>query len=250
MLGFGQKEKFEILNVKTVEDMQKYLQSLDDKFIQQHNEITKNIESFKNMINTFENSFNERVEKIDSLLGKVEFVSKSKIKVIETQLLNITNNTKSLTTLENDIKQLFIDEMKPMKEYAFEQRDKLKRYESGYDSKILDKFFKSIFKILDIIKKENSVVKNELVEDIKDDLLIILKNSSIYKLDIQEGDTYDANKYDQYVDITYINTSNEKEAGVIKEVKRDAYYLLSGEYKKPKHSAKIHVYKFNKKEGE
>ena len=114
----------------------------------------------------------------------------------------------------------------------------------------MDKYFKSIFKILDIIKKENSVVKNELVEDIEEDLIIILKNSNIYKLDIQEGDFYDASKYDQYVDIKYIDTPNEEDSGVIKYVKTDAYYLLSDEYKKPKHSAKIHVYKFNKKEGE
>ncbi len=250
MFGLDKKQKFEILDVQTVEDMQKYLQLLDDKFIQQQNEIIQNIESFKDMVKAFENNFNKKVEKSDSLLSRVESTIEnvSEIKAIETQLVNITENTKSLTTLEADIRQLLIDEITPIKEYAINQYKKLNRHESGYDKKILGRFYRDIFKILDFIKKEQQSNKNEVVEEIEDDLIILLENSNVYRLDIYEGDKYDSENLDAYVQVEYLDTEVEDDDNKIIKIKKDGYVLKNGSYKIPQRDAKIIVCKFKNME--
>jgi len=256
----SQKTKFKLSTIKTTNDMQQYLQLLDNKFESKYSDmddavsiLNQKIENFTKQANMAVVELSEHFENI--LLKNKEILNEQSIQIQDKIALldKFENKTiELLETIKTEITLSVTEEISPIKNHIIKDFEKLKRYENGYDQQITKRYNNEIFRLLDYIKKERMKNNTEALNDIEEDILIMLENNGIEKLNISVGELY-TDELDQYVVVEYVSTSKIEDNQKIKDIKKYGYFLnfLNTEnekIKKPIREARIVVYKFEKKE--
>lgn len=111
-----------------------------------------------------------------------------------------------------------------IQQLSLEKEEKIKRYEMGYDYSNIKNFTKGLFRIIEFIEQEDPSENNEILKEIKEDILLILENNGVDKIDIEVNDDYR-----QYVKVAKVietvDTSNPEKDSMIKEVKTQGYKI-------------------------
>jgi len=236
--------KFELEKVKTSKDMQKYLQMLDDKFEGRYQDIDEVIDTLKQKMDEFgqktEKHADESAQEVKKILTESEknFQTKNDDliragKALEEKTERFDDFVSEIKTMisatmeETDkrISDLLSSEMKPIVNHIFHDSKRLSRYEKGYDIKILEKFLTNIFTSLDYIKREREKNDRIILKNIEEDLLVILRNSGIYRLELSEGDLY-TDDLDHFVDIEFLPTTVQEKVNRIEKIHRYGYYKI------------------------
>ncbi len=168
-------------------------------------------------------------------------------------------------------------QMQAVQELAEEKGAKLRRYEDGYDLKILSTFLKDIFNIREELNEKNEKVSteidefltinkdenieevekekqtkrfknnmNDLVQESLDDLSNMLGNNNVLKYEIKKGDVYAGKELEAKI-IETIPTDDENLDGTIAEIKSDGFYIETSENtKKQIITTKVKTYKLTK----
>lgn len=146
--------------------------------------------------------------------------------------------TKGLGSILSDMKS----ELSAVKEIAYQKDTQIKKYEDGYDYQILKNFINEIFKILDNIDKNNENPQ-AVLEETKEDLLIMLENANIQKIDIKVGDTYSGNEKIAKV-VSTQQTEDEDKLDTIASVSKNGYeYIIDDNQSKVLRVSEVSVYK-------
>lgn len=256
----SQKTKFKLSTIKTTNDMQQYLQLLDNKFESKYSDMDDAVSILNQQIENFTKQANmavvESSEHLENMLLKNKVIlDEQSIQIQEKIALldKFENKTIGLLeTIKAEITLSVNEEISPIKSHIIKDFEKLKRYENGYDQQITKRYNNEIFRLLDYIKKERIKNNTEALNDIEEDILIMLENNGIEKLNISVGELY-TDELDQYVVVEYVSTSKIEDNQKIKDIKKYGYFLnfLNTEnekIKKPIREARIVVYKFEKKE--
>ncbi len=130
--------------------------------------------------------------------------------------------------LNNFVKHI-MSEMEGMKnhiasiqELSLEKEEKIRRYEAGYDQTNIKNFTKGLFRILATIKEEQAKEASDSLSEIQEDILILLENNGIEKIDITIGNDYKEYSKVAKVTTTEVTTDPQKDS-TVKEVKTDGY---------------------------
>lgn len=131
-----------------------------------------------------------------------------------------------------------------LQEYSFENKEKIRRFEDGYDWKIQKEFVIDIINVIEYIEKQNNKPKNSALETSIEDLNIMLENNGIYQIEIT------ANKW-QEVSAKVIRTEPTNDASrndIIKEVLKNGYYIEIGDKQKIIRPAEVVIYKMEERQ--
>ncbi len=261
------RTRFKLNDVKTSNDMQVYLQTLDSKFEEKYNDIDQIISNLDQQVISYGKEAKKHISDVAKSIEHTLYANQkildgesakvsSSIDQINRQLSLFDDSIEKIQSqipdlLDSTEKKLSLtlnEEFSPIKNHIVKDFEKLKRYENEYDQKITKRYNNEIFRILDYIKKQRKINDSEALEDIEEDILIMLKNSGIERHEYFVGDTV-KQEDDQYLLIDYIETDDEDKEGKIIEVKKHGYfsYFLNKQDKKVKKSikeAKVAVYKF------
>ena len=109
-----------------------------------------------------------------------------------------------------------------IQELALEKEEKIRRYEAGYDQTNIKNFTKGLFRILATIKEEQAKEDSNSLCEIQEDILILLENNGIEKIDITIGNDYKEYSKVAKVTTTEVTTDPQKDS-TVKEVKTDGY---------------------------
>ena len=111
-----------------------------------------------------------------------------------------------------------------IQQLALEKEEKIKRYEIGYDYSNIKNFTKGLFRIIEYINQENSDQNNEVLNEIKEDILLLLENNGVEKIDVQVNADYR-----QYVKVAKVietvDTEDKAKDSTIKEIKSQGYKI-------------------------
>jgi len=158
---------------------------------------------------------------------------------------------KTKDSLNNFVKHI-ISEMEDIKEHiasiqelSLEKEKKIRRYEAGYDQTNIKNFTKGLFRILETIKEERAKDDSESLSEIQEDILILLENNGIEKINIKLG-----NNYKEYSKVAKVITTKEtndpQQDSTIKEIKTDGYIIhIDEDTNKVLIPAEVIVYKLN-----
>jgi len=256
----SQKTKFKLSTIKTTNDMQQYLQLLDNKFESKYSDMDDAVSILNQKIENFTKQAKmvvvESSEHLENILLKNKVILDEQSIQIQDKIAlldKFENKTIGLLeTIKAEITLSVTEEISPIKNHIIKDFEKLKRYENGYDQQITKRYNNEIFRLLDYINKERIKNNTEALNDIEEDILIMLENNGIEKLNISVGELY-TDELDQYVVVEYVSTSKIEDNQKIKDIKKYGYFLnfLNTEnekIKKPIREARIVVYKFEKKE--
>ncbi|MDD3342135.1 MAG: hypothetical protein PHR87_01000 [Sulfurospirillaceae bacterium] len=132
-----------------------------------------------------------------------------------------------------------------IQDLTLQKEEKIRRFEDGYDNKIITQFTKELFNILEFIKKERKINDFASLKEIEEDLLLLLENNGIYKTNIQEND-----HYEEYIKLAKIVgshiTDSEQLNASIKEVVREGYYIELDKNKRALKIAEVIVNKYQR----
>ncbi len=133
-----------------------------------------------------------------------------------------------------------------IQELSLEKEEKIRRYESGYDQANIKNFTKGLFRILETIKEEQGKENSDSLSEIQEDILILLENNGIEKIDIELGKNYKEYSKVAKVIRTEMTTDSLKDS-TVKEIKKDGYITQIDESTIKIHiPAEVIVYKLNK----
>lgn len=133
-----------------------------------------------------------------------------------------------------------------IQELSLEKEKKIRRYESGYDQANIKNFTKGLFRILETIKEEQAKENSDSLSEIQEDILILLENNGIEKIDIELGKNYKEYSKVAKVIRTEMTTDSLKDS-TVKEIKKDGYITQIDESTIKIHiPAEVIVYKLNK----
>jgi len=111
-----------------------------------------------------------------------------------------------------------------IQQLSLEKEEKIKRYEAGYDYSKIKNFTKGLFRIIEFIEHENINAKNPLLNEIKEDILLVLENNGIEQIDVQINANYGQYKKVAKV-IETVDTDDESKDFIIKEIKSQGYKI-------------------------
>ena len=132
-----------------------------------------------------------------------------------------------------------------IQELSLEKEEKIRRYESGYDQANIKNFTKGLFRILETIKEEQAKENSDSLSEIQEDILILLENNGIEKIDIELGKNYKEYSKVAKVIRTEMTTDSLKDS-TVKEIKKDGYITQVDESTIKIHiPAEVIVYKLN-----
>ena len=132
-----------------------------------------------------------------------------------------------------------------IQELSLEKEEKIRRYESGYDQAIIKNFTTGLFRILETIKEEQAKENSDSLSEIQEDILILLENNCIEKIDIELGKNYKEYSKVAKVVRTEMTTDSLKDS-TVKEIKKDGYITQINESTIKIHiPAEVIVYKLN-----
>ncbi len=135
------------------------------------------------------------------------------------------------------------NQLNALQNYSLENKEKIKRFESGYDWKIQKEFVIDIINTIEYLEKQN---KNNDLEAAIEDLNIMLENNGIYKIEL---DTY--NYRGQEIKAKIISTeltNNQSNNYAIKEILKNGYYIEIDDKQKIIKPAEVIIYKIKGKE--
>jgi predicted nucleic acid-binding Zn ribbon protein len=224
-----------------VKDMEKHLAKIDNK-----------IDSF---IVELQNIAKQNKITTSKEVSQLEYKFTAKITDVKQEISNSANQTisavnnqlsKSLNTIEGIHKYI-------VKEAEYKDA-KIRECESGYNTKIVTKLFAdSLIETLDYIHYELQQEKNKgnkILLDIQDDLLTLLSENNIKRLELKKDMLFDskARKTFPSVKVSLIKTIKKSLKNKIVSIKNHGYYkpdtkLDSG--KQIVRPAQIKIYDFN-----
>jgi len=160
-------------------------------------------------------------------------------------------NTKTKEGLNNFVQHI-MSEMEAMKEHiasiqelSLQKEEKIRRYEDGYDQKQFKNFTKGLFRIIESIQEEKLESNCSSLSEIEEDILILLENNGIEKVEIEAGSSF--KEYSKVAKITTtVETSDDTLDSTIKEVKKNGYIIQVDENTtKVVRPAEVVIYKLN-----
>ena len=246
------KKRFHITSESATQDIERFLNSLDEEVAERGIVTQKYLQTFSKelqeheekrivMLDQVNNSVDEAVHQIqsDTNSGREEI---KKIVALLNEMLK-----KHLDDVSNNIGTMK-EEVSAVKELTLEKEEKIRRYEDGYDQKNIKQFYKDLFKILEFIRKERYEKDNIVLEEIQEDLLLMLENNGIEKIEIDEGVSYEGHsKVAKVIDTE--ETNDPSKDLLIKEVKKDGYFVqVDDEMQRVIRPAEVIVYKLNQAE--
>lgn len=164
--------------------------------------------------------------------------------------INENNSVKSDNSIIDDNLSTQILEIKnqldALQKYSLENKEKIRRFEYGYDLKIQNEFVIDIINTIAYLEKQNKKSKNNDLEAAIEDLDIMLENNSIYKIELNTDD-YRGQEISAKVASTEL-TSDPSKHYAIKEVVKSGYYIEINETKKVIKPAEVVIYKIKEKE--
>jgi molecular chaperone GrpE (heat shock protein) len=133
---------------------------------------------------------------------------------------NLSSIHKELVEIKNHLSAL--------QEYNLEKEKKIRRFEEGYDYKIQNEFIRDIFATLDNLQKRYFINKNEEVLEAIEDILLMLENNNILKIDIKNDIPFVGNEKIARIEKVE-NTDDVSKDGLIKEINRLGFYLQTSQ---------------------
>lgn len=137
------------------------------------------------------------------------------------------------------------NQLNALQNYSLESKEKIRRFEDGYDWKIQKEFVIDIISTIEYLEKQNKKINNNNLETAIEDLNIILENNSIYKTEIN-ADNYKGQEIMVKVSSTEL-TNDVSKNDAIKEILKDGYYIEINEMKKVIKPAEVVIYKIKEK---
>lgn len=187
------QRKFKIKNVDV--ELENFLNQLFDASTKSNTDVTKVINSFKANLDKYDESQNKTKDALDKFVN------------------HIINNI-----------DVMKEDMDSIKKLAIEKEEKIKRYEDGYDKKILNQFLKELFRILEFIKEEQEKEYSGSLKEIEEDILLLLENNGINKINLEEIE--DLEKLTKFAKIIRTEKTNLKEKNsTLNKILRDGYYI-------------------------
>ena len=173
-----------------------------------------------------------------------------KLEALEAQIINEKENSKKVKAALNQfvahiIKEMdgLTDRVSTIQELTVEKENKIKRFEDGYDLKILNSFTAGIIRTISSIDNMKKADSCEIVEEVKEDLLLLLFNAGIEEVSIKEGLGF--NDVSDIAQIMHTEeTDDVNKNGTIKNIISNAYVIkLSDEQRKVVKLAQVVTYK-------
>jgi len=208
------QKKFNIKNVDT--DLEKFLNELYNASTKSNDDTHKAVEIFIQELQAYEQQHGKTKEGLNNAISKV------------------------VSELEG-----MKEHIGSIQELSLEKEEKIRRYESGYDHIKIKNFTKGLFRILEDIKEAKQEDTSAALSEIEEDLLILLENNGIEKVEIEIGSKFKTNMKLAKV-ISTVATENIDKDGKVKEVTKDGYFIAIDENtNKVIIPAEVIVYKLN-----
>lgn len=200
-------------------------------------------QDLKNGLSKFKKDLHNKIQKNTNALGRL---TQSELDIAERNKLILEKTDKcirgDLLVQLSDIK----NQLDALQEYALTNQKKIRRFEDGYDLKIQSEFVIDIINTIEYLKKQSKKLKNNDLETAIEDLNIMLENNSIYKMEINNGDSYRGQEIMAKVVSTEL-TENTSKDYAIKEILQDGYYIEINDTKKVIKSAEVVIYRTKEK---
>lgn len=249
------RKRFKITSESATHDIERFLNSLDEEMSERSLTIDKYL---LKLADTLEKNNTSRI----NTMYEIKTSNQEVINNITQDVNASQNEVKKIVSLLNEMLKTHLDdvankigtmkeEVNAVKELALTKEEKIRRYEDGYDQKNIKQFYKELFKILESIRKERQTNDNEVLEDIQEDLLLLLENNGIEKIEIEEDTSYEGlSKVAKVIDTE--ETDDPSKDLLVKEIKKDGYFVqVDEEMRRVIRPAEVIVYKLNQaKEGE
>ena len=120
------------------------------------------------------------------------------------------------------------EELEAVKNIALEKEEKIRRYEEGYDQKIIKNFRNDILRILDFADSKMEEDSSGAVGEIHEDLEILIETMGLEKINLEVGHTYDGNKKVAKVKSTIITDDSKKDM-MVEKVLKNGYFIQTTE---------------------
>jgi len=191
--------------------------------------ITSKQFKIKNIDIEVEEYLNQLYTNLDDASTKTSKEAQKVLKIFINQLQNYEEQQIKTKESLNAVVSKIADELQSMKEHinsiqelSLEKEVKIRRYEAGYNQTNIKNFTKGLFRILEIIKEEQSKNNSNSLSEIQEDILILLENNGIEQVEITVGNDYKEYSKIAKVITTEVTTNPQKDS-TVKEVKRDGY---------------------------
>lgn len=256
--------------------MSEYFSDFDKKIIKEREEnylnLKNNVQSFidelKRIAEQNKTTASGEISKLDGLMRDVKSQLEQKMtstsQEISQQLDNTTEVISDATTqATNDLSRANEQLLKSLKtingihkyidEDARNKDEKIKEYESSYNTKIVTKLFAdSLITILDGINYELQKEKNQnnkVLLEIENDLLTVLSENNIKRMELKEGMLFTGEGKKQFskVKIFPAETTQKSNHNKIANIKTHGYYKPCDRVNNGKQTvrpAQISVYQF------
>ncbi len=248
------RKRFKITNESTIDDIGSFLSQLDEEVSMGSKLTDQHLKKFVTELKGHEQKrqdmllqVNQKIEEVTKQLQDETSESKKEIrKIIEHLNIILKENLKDISS---NI-QLMQNEVKETTALALAKEEKIRRYEDGYDQKNIKRFNKGYFRILESIRQERQKNDSEILEELQEDLLLLLDDNGIERVEINEGDSYEGlSKFAKVIET--VETDDSAKDYIIKEIRKDGYFIqVDDDMKRVIQSAEVIVYKLNKIEGE
>lgn len=133
------------------------------------------------------------------------------------------------------------NQLNALQNYSFENKEKIKRFENGYDWKVQKEFVVDIINSIEYLEKQNKKENNDDLSSTIEDLNIMLENNGIYKVELN-FDNYKGQEIMAKVISTEL-TNDASKNDAIKEILKNGYYIEINEMKKIIKPAEVLIYK-------
>lgn len=243
------RKRFKITSDSATQDIERFLNSLDEEMSERSLITEKHLQKFTEALRQYDNS-------TTNLMYEIKKSNNQVITQITEEISTSQNEIKKIISLLNEMLKEHLsdvshsigtmkEEVNAVKDLTVKKEEKIRRYEEGYDQKNIKQFYKEFFKILEFIRKERQTNDHESLEDIQDELLLLLENNGIEKIEIEENSSYEGlSKVAKVIDTE--ETDDPAKELLIKEVKKDGYFIqVNDEMQRVIRPSEVIVYKLN-----
>ena len=222
------RKRFKIRSDTATQDIEKFLNSLDEEMSERSYTTEKHLQMFTDALKKYEYSTTNLMYEVKT--NNIELINKIVQDVTTSQnemkkIISVLNEMlkSHLEDVSNNIRTMKA-EVNAVKELTLLKEDKIRRYEEGYDQKVIKNFRQEFFKILHYIEMEKMKDDSKALAEVFVDLELLLEDVGIEKINIDVGQKYDENAKMAAIKETIPTDSIEKD-GIIAEVLRDGYYI-------------------------
>lgn len=133
-----------------------------------------------------------------------------------------------------------------IQQLALEKKEKIERYEAGYDYSKIKNFTNGLFRIIEFIEQGNISEENEILTEIREDILLLLENNGVEQIDVKINTNYGEYRKVAKV-IETVDTDDEAKDSTIKEIKKQGYKIvIDGEKVNVLKPSEVIIYKLTK----